>query len=270
MQRKAAEGYQQASLLQQKVDGEDFIQKDVCPKAGDVILDLGCGTGELSAYLAELVGSEGKVIGVDPDNERIQLARESHKQVKNLSFVEGSASILPQTGLGPFDIIFSNYALHFMKNKKQVFNNMFNSLKAGGNIAISYEDCLPPFEFNAYMLLNPENGERICKEMYQCETKAKIEHYCSSAGFQIVKHDKFCASIVFASIQSLMKWHWSVTHGVLDLSFVTEERLQKYLAPYVGENGKPSLDFREIKEESTVYRLVGVKQGTNASEEYNG
>ena len=62
MQRKAAEGYQQASLLQQKVDGEDFIQKDVCPKAGDVILDLGCGTGELSAYLAELVGSE--VIGV--------------------------------------------------------------------------------------------------------------------------------------------------------------------------------------------------------------
>ena len=161
MQRKAAEGYQQASLLQQKVDGEDFIQKDVCPKAGDVILDLGCGTGELSAYLAELVGSEGKVIGVDPDNERIQLARESHKQVKNLSFVEGSASILPQTGLGPFDIIFSNYALHFMKNKKQVFNNMFNSLKAGGKIAISYEDCLPPFEFNAYMLMNPENGERI-------------------------------------------------------------------------------------------------------------
>ena len=260
MQRRAAEGYQQASLSEQKVDGEDFIQTDVCPKAGDVILDLGCGTGELSAYLAELVGPDGMVIGVDPDKERIQLARESHNQVKNLSFVEGSASILPlQTGLGPFDIIFSSYALHFMKNKKQVFNNMFNSLKAGGKITISYQDCLPPFEFNAYMLLNPENGERICNEMYQCETKTKIEHYCSSAGFQIVKHDKFCASIVFESIQSLLKWHGSVTHGVLDLSLITEERLQKYLAPYVGENGKPSLDFRGIKEESPVYRLVAVK-----------
>ena len=51
MQRSPAEGYQQASLSEQKVDGEDFIQTDVCPKAGDVILDLGCGTGELSAYL---------------------------------------------------------------------------------------------------------------------------------------------------------------------------------------------------------------------------
>ena len=49
MQRSEAEGYQQASLSEQKVDGEDFIQTDVCPKAEDVILDLGCGTGELSA-----------------------------------------------------------------------------------------------------------------------------------------------------------------------------------------------------------------------------
>ena len=77
------------------MDGEDFIQTDVCPKAGDVILDLGCGTGELSAYLAELVGPEGKVIGVDPDKERIQLAKESHSQIENLSFVEGSAINFP-------------------------------------------------------------------------------------------------------------------------------------------------------------------------------
>ena len=78
MQRSAAEGYQQNSLSEQKVDGEDFIQTDVCPKVGDVILDLGCGTGELSTYLAELVGPEGKVIFVDPDKERIQLAKETH------------------------------------------------------------------------------------------------------------------------------------------------------------------------------------------------
>ena len=76
LQHIAAVGYQQASSSKQKVHGEDFIQTDVCPKAGDAILDLGCGTGELSAYLAELVGPEGKVIGVDPDKERIQLAKE--------------------------------------------------------------------------------------------------------------------------------------------------------------------------------------------------
>ena len=95
MHRSEAEGYQQASLSEQKVDGEDFIKTDVCPKAEDVILDLGCGTGELSAKLAELVGPEGMVIGVDPDKERIQLAKESYSQIENLSFVEGSAVNFP-------------------------------------------------------------------------------------------------------------------------------------------------------------------------------
>ena len=117
MQHIAATGYQQASSSKQKVDGEDFIQTDVCPKAGDAILDLGCGTGELSAYLAELVGPEGKVIGVDPDKERIQLAKESHNQIENLSFVDGSAITFPGIGAEDYDIIFSSYALQWMPSK---------------------------------------------------------------------------------------------------------------------------------------------------------
>ena len=131
MQHIAAAGYQQASSSKQKVDGEDFIQTDVCPKAGDAILDLGCGTGELSAYLAELVGPEGKVIGVDPDKERIQLAKETHNQIENLSFVEGSAINFPGIGAEVYNIVFSNYVLHWMGNKQQVFNNMCESLKSG-------------------------------------------------------------------------------------------------------------------------------------------
>ena len=85
----AADGYKQASFSYQKRGGEAFIQTDVCPQVGNVILDLGCGTGELSVYLAERVGPEGRVIGVDPDKERIQLARQSHGHIKNLSFAEG-------------------------------------------------------------------------------------------------------------------------------------------------------------------------------------
>ena len=263
MQRSAAASYKQNSFSKQKVDGEDFIQTDVCPKAGDFILDLGCGTGELSAYLAELVGAEGKVIGVDPDKEQIRVARESHRGIKNLSFTEGSASSFFRMDSNAYDIVFCNAAFHWMPEKQQIFNDMFSSLKAGGKIGVNYLGSLPPFEFNAYMLLNPENAERICNEMYHCESKTKIEHYCLSSGFQIVKHYEFCAPFVFESIESLLEWHWSTTHGAFDLSLITEERLQKYLAPYVGENGEPCLDFRGIKEESTVYRLTAVKQAAN-------
>ena len=202
---RAAEGYKQASVSVQKVQGEEFIQTDVCPPVGGAILDLGCGTGELSAYLAELVGPEGKVIGVDPDKERIQLARQSHSGIKNLSFVEGSAANFPGIGSESYDTVFSNSALHWIADKQQAFKNMFASLKFGGKIGIQYISHLPPFELNAYKELNPENAERIC-EMFQCESKANIEQYCLSAGFEIISsYEPSCIDLVFENVSSLLQ-----------------------------------------------------------------
>jgi len=40
--------------------------------------------GEPSAYLAELVGPEGKVIGVDPEKERIHMAQQTHSGIKRV------------------------------------------------------------------------------------------------------------------------------------------------------------------------------------------
>ena len=240
-----AAGYKEASKSAQKVDGKDFIQTDVHPKAGDVILDLGCGTGELSACPAELVGPEGKVIGVDPDKDRIQLAMETHSQIENLSFVEGSASSFLGIGSGSYDIIF------WMTNKQQGLNNMFESLKAGGKIAFQYVFCLPPFVFNAYKEMNPKNVERICQK-FQCESKSKIDKYCKSAGFRITKSfENHSKRLVFGNVECLLKWHWSTIHGLLDLFLVTEERLQRYLAAYRRNDGALCLDFREKKKRIT-------------------
>ena len=256
----AALGYKQSSLSVQKVDGQMFIETDVCPQTGDAILDLGCGTGDLSAYLAELVGPEGKVVAVDPDKERILLDHQSYSEVKNLSFVEGSASKFPGIGPESFDIIFCNYVIHWIPDKQELFNNMFESLKHGGKIALQYVDYICPFVSSAFKQLNPENADRIY-EMFHCEERPKIEQYCSSAGFHITKsYDTHSTQQVFQTIDSLLNWLWSSTHGAFDPTLVTEERLQRYY-PYSSRDGKPPFDFRGIKEESRVCRLVAVKKG---------
>ena len=255
----AAEGYKQSSLSVQKVVGEKFIHTDVCPQAGDAILDFGCGTGELSAYLAELVGPEGKVVAVDPDKERLLLAQQSYGDVKNLSFVEGSASNFPGIRSQSYDIVFSNQVIHWIPDKQEVFKNMFESLKSGGKIAARYIEHLPSFVVSAYKDLNPENTERLC-EMFHGELRATIEQYCSSAGFRIIKsYDLLSTQLVFQNINSLLKWIWTLTHGVFDAKLATDERLQRYY-PYASRNGKPPFDFRGIKEESVTCHLIAVKQ----------
>jgi len=253
----AAQGYKQASFSAQKVDGEKFIHTDVCPQVGDVILDLGCGTGELSAHLAELVGTAGNVIGVDPDKERIQLARKSHSGIRNLSFVEGSAANFPGMGSKVYDIVFSNAALHWIPGKQKAFKNMFESLKVGGKIALNYLDHLAPFELDAYEKLNAENAKRIC-QMYQCESKAKIEQYCSSAGFEIIRsYETHSTDLIFESNASLLEYHWASTHGVFDPTLVTEERLGRYLAPYCEKDVNNV--FQRIRAKLPVCRIVAVK-----------
>ena len=89
-----------------------------------------------------------------------------------------------------------------MGNKQQVFNNMFDSLKAGGKVAVQYMSFLPLFDYNAYVLLNPENAERIFR-LFHFESKTKIDRYCLSAGFEIIRiFDIHCKGPVFETVRS--------------------------------------------------------------------
>ena len=117
--RKVAECYQQISNRQRET-GRRLIQDELNHQPGDAILDLGCGTGELSAYLAELVGQQGNVLGVDPDIDRIKVAQESHKGVKNLSFAEGSTSNFPNMGSETYDIVYCSSVIHRVTDNQRL------------------------------------------------------------------------------------------------------------------------------------------------------
>ena len=87
--------------------------KLLAPEKGDKVLDLGCKTGYLSKVLVDLVGPEGQVVVIDPDTERLKVARDKYT-ASNLQYLEGSSDNIPG---GEYDIVFSNYALHWIKDK---------------------------------------------------------------------------------------------------------------------------------------------------------
>ncbi len=87
--------------------GTRRVLLDAGLRRGMCVADLGCGVGMVTALLAELVGPEGHVVGIDFSGAQLAQARERlGPQVGNTSFVQASAL---DTGLptGSFDLVYS-------------------------------------------------------------------------------------------------------------------------------------------------------------------
>src|ERR1700734_2568802 len=92
------------------------------PKAGERILDLGCGDGFLTQRTAE---SGATMVGVDSSPQMIAAAQERGVDAR---YASGEA--LPFDG--EFDAVFSNAALHWMRDHDAVLRGVYRALKPGG------------------------------------------------------------------------------------------------------------------------------------------
>jgi trans-aconitate methyltransferase len=97
------------------------------------ILDLGCGDGALTARLAELV-PEGMVLGIDASHGMIDTA--SSRERSNLRFRR--LDINEMAFEGQFDLVFSNAALHWVKDHKSLLQNVYRALRPGGRIRFNF------------------------------------------------------------------------------------------------------------------------------------
>ncbi len=149
----------------------------VAPQAieGARILDLGSGSGQDAYVLAQLVGENGYVVGVDATPEQLDVANahlEWHRDRfgyarSNVEFIEGDIENLDALGLEPgsFDVIVSNCVINLVTDKAAVFRAAHRLLKPGGELYFSdvYADRRVP----AHLLDDPVlHGECLSGALY--------------------------------------------------------------------------------------------------------
>ncbi|MFQ5777011.1 MAG: class I SAM-dependent methyltransferase [Terriglobia bacterium] len=124
--------------------GEEMAEEHAAIAAGmlagmefapeDKILDLGCGTGWLSAILADKV-PRGQVIGIDLSDEMIRQARKRYADHVNLMFNAGSAEDIPWD-FDFFNKVVSVESAYYWPEPAQAFREIFRVLRPGGSAHI--------------------------------------------------------------------------------------------------------------------------------------
>lgn len=102
----------------------------LAPRAGEQVLDVGCGTGELTSVIAS---SGASVVGLDASADMIEAARRS---APDLAFVVGSGERLAYSA--EFDAVFSNAALHWMLRAEDVVRGLARALRPGGRFVAEF------------------------------------------------------------------------------------------------------------------------------------
>jgi trans-aconitate methyltransferase len=121
-----AQGYQSRHSYVFK-HGEGLVEL-LDPKPGERILDLGCGSGQLTAKIAE---AGAHVIGIDLSPDMIAQARANFSQIE---FAIGDATSFELAE--PVDAVFSNAVLHWVKDAEAAITCVARALKPGGRFVM--------------------------------------------------------------------------------------------------------------------------------------
>lgn len=107
-------------------------------RAGDRILDVGCGTGYFARMLSTTVGADGAVVGIDASPEMIDHASSRSRSEANMSFKIADACALgfPDSS---FDVVVSSLTMHHLAPADQLpaIQEMRRVLRPGGTLLIA-------------------------------------------------------------------------------------------------------------------------------------
>ena len=106
--------------------------------SGDVVVDLGSGSGFDSLLAARAVGPEGRVIGIDMTHDMLELARRNARRsgLANVEFRQGFIEDIPLADAS-CDAVISNCVINLSTDKSKVFREVARILRPGGWLSVT-------------------------------------------------------------------------------------------------------------------------------------
>jgi trans-aconitate 2-methyltransferase len=216
----------------------------LAPRAGERIVDLGCGTGHLTAQIAER-GAE--VMGVDASAEMVRQARENYP---GIDFRVGDARTFSVDE--PVDAVFSNATLHWVKDAAAAAGRIVLALRPGGRFVAEFGGAGNVREVsraiaNGLAVVGAPAFEEISPWFYP--SVGQYATILEAAGLEVTFATLFDRpTVIEAGLRS-----WVQMYGWVFLNAVAAERREEFLGG-VEEAGRAVL-FKEGKWMADYRRL---------------
>lgn len=196
-------------------------------KQGERVLDVGTGTGRLGEYVADLVGPDGEVVGIDPLPLRIELAGKKGKS--NFHAQLGRAEDLSSFDDASFDAVFLNSVFHWIEDKSKALSEAIRVLKPGGRIALNSADASRPHQAGAILqeiVVREGLGDATSPTSLLRLDAAGLRALLEKADFTDITVNQHTFVDFHPDADSLLEWNLSSTFGNSLTGLSPEGRLQ--------------------------------------------
>ncbi len=224
--------------------GQNLIEQ-LNPQPGETILDLGCGTGELTRQIAD---SGAKVIGIDSSPSMIEKARNS--------FPDIDFYVMEATSLAfdfPFDAVFSNAVLHWIPEKEKVIRQIYASLKKGGRMVVEFGGKGNVDRIVQALIISLQSKGYDARNFWYYPSVGEYATLLENAGFRVVMAQHYDRLTELADSENGMT-DWIDMFGKNFFTGVSEEHKREVLnackvllQPTNYHNGKWYADYKRLK-----------------------
>ncbi|MBE6183357.1 class I SAM-dependent methyltransferase [Heyndrickxia ginsengihumi] len=227
------------------------VMKLLAPKDGEIILDLGCGTGDLTHQISE---AGAIVTGIDQSASMIEQARKKYPSI----FFQVE-DVLHMQYEQQFDAVFSNAVLHWIQHPKQALQNIYRSLKHGGRFVAEFGG-----KGNVNSITNEleqqlkQLGSSSPALSWYFPSIGEYTNLMEATGFKVTFAQLFDRPTLLDGERGIRNWLEMFCNNILqdimdEVKEVIYTKMEQNLKAILIKNGKWYADYKRI-------RVIGIKE----------